>query len=82
LIHDGQYTEEEYKNKIGWGHSSMKDAALFASIAQVKHLIFFHHDPSHTDKQLDNFYSALRKNENFLFEYQMAVEGMEINLDF
>jgi phosphoribosyl 1,2-cyclic phosphodiesterase len=81
LIHDAQYTAEEYENKIGWGHSSMKDTALFASMAEVKHLIFFHHDPSHTDKLLHKIYSGFQKKEKFSFRYEMAVEGMTVNLD-
>ncbi len=81
LLHDGQYTAEEYKNKIGWGHSSLDDAALFASLANVERLIFFHHDPSHTDKQLKKIYAEFKKKKSYSFKYEMAVEGMEINLD-
>ncbi len=81
LLHDAQYTAEEYKNKIGWGHSSMEDAALFASMAHIEHLIFFHHDPSHTDEQLNKIYSEFKKKKSYSFKCEMAVEGMEINLD-
>jgi ribonuclease BN (tRNA processing enzyme) len=81
LLHDAQYTSEEYKNKIGWGHSSMEDAALFASMASIDHLIFFHHDPSHTDDQLDKIYGEFKKRNNYSFQCEMAVEGMEIDLE-
>ena len=80
MLHDGQYTKEEYLNKMGWGHCSMEDAALFASLAGVKHLVFFHHDPSHTDAQLDQMMTNFKKKNDYPFKYELAVEGMQINL--
>lgn len=80
LLHDAQYTREEYQNKKGWGHSSMDDAGLFASIAGVKHLLLAHHDPSHTDKQLDEIFAAFLESTNYLFKSELAREGMEIIL--
>ena len=53
LIHDSQYTDEEYKERIGWGHSSMKQAIEFARIAEVGHLVPFHYDPTHGDDELE-----------------------------
>jgi phosphoribosyl 1,2-cyclic phosphodiesterase len=53
LIHDGQYTDEEYPARAGWGHSSISDAVAFAVRADVERLILFHHDPTHDDSQLD-----------------------------
>jgi phosphoribosyl 1,2-cyclic phosphodiesterase len=51
---DSQYTEEEYyKCKQGWGHNSFEKALATAEEAGVKEtLVFFHHDPDRTDKQL------------------------------
>jgi phosphoribosyl 1,2-cyclic phosphodiesterase len=80
LIHDGQYNCEEYKHKVGWGHSSMEDAALFASLGHVKELVFFHHDPSHTDICLNEMFAEFKKKNTYLFKQAMATEGMEINL--
>lgn len=54
LIHDAQYTEDEYKTRVGWGHSSLAQAFEFAELAEVRTLIPFHHDPSHTDDILDD----------------------------
>ena len=54
LIHDAQYTEDEYKSRVGWGHSSLKQAFEFAQLAGVRTFIPFHHDPSHTDDILDD----------------------------
>lgn len=53
LIHDAQYSSEEYGRCVGWGHSSLEHAVAFATLAKVKHLVTFHHDPTHTDEGLD-----------------------------
>jgi phosphoribosyl 1,2-cyclic phosphodiesterase len=53
LIHDAQYSSEEYARCIGWGHSSLPHALAFAALTAVKHLVPFHHDPAHTDDDLD-----------------------------
>ena len=47
LLHDGQYTTEEYKHTVGWGHSSILNAVEFAEKAQVKRLILSDHEPIH-----------------------------------
>lgn len=39
---------------MGWGHSSLKHAFEFATLAGVKSFVPFHHDPSHTDDALDD----------------------------
>lgn len=53
LIHDAQYTEEEYAGRVGWGHSTLQQAVGLASQAGVKTLVTFHHDPEHSDEMLD-----------------------------
>ena len=53
LIHDSQYSAAEYVNHVGWGHSSFKDALAFAALSDVKHFVPFHHDPGHTDIDID-----------------------------
>ena len=53
LIHDAQYSTEEYEDRVGFGHSSITQAFEFAKLAEVKHLVPFHHDPSHNDDDLD-----------------------------
>ncbi len=53
LIHDAQYTEEEYAGRVGWGHSTLRQAVDLAVQAEVKTLVTFHHDPEHTDEMLD-----------------------------
>lgn len=53
LIADCQYTEEEYRNKIGWGHTSFNKAIEIGNKYNVKNFFAFHHDPLHTDEELD-----------------------------
>jgi phosphoribosyl 1,2-cyclic phosphodiesterase len=53
LIHDCQYTDEEYPNHIGWGHSRLSDALAFAHRTDVDNVLLFHHDPLHSDAFLD-----------------------------
>lgn len=53
LVHDCQYTDDEYPSHEGWGHSSASHVASFAERAGVDRLILFHHDPSHGDDELD-----------------------------
>ena len=53
LIHDAQYTDEEYEHCIGWGHSSYRHAFEFAAQVGAKEIVPFHHDPSHDDPTLD-----------------------------
>jgi len=54
LIHDAQYTDDEYPNHVGWGHSRVSDAVDFALRADAQRLILFHHDPGHDDTTLDD----------------------------
>jgi phosphoribosyl 1,2-cyclic phosphodiesterase len=55
LLHDAQYTEDEYPHHIGWGHSSVDQVVNFARRSGVQRLVLFHHDPCHTDGALDAF---------------------------
>lgn len=53
LLHDCQYTDEEYPRHLGWGHSSLSDALSFARRARAESVQLFHHDPLHSDDALD-----------------------------
>ena len=54
VIHDAQYTAEEYPTKTGWGHSTVEYAISVAETAGVKKLALTHHDPLRDDDTLDN----------------------------
>jgi CheY-like chemotaxis protein/ribonuclease BN (tRNA processing enzyme) len=49
VIHDAQYTPEEYPPKKNWGHSTYSYVTQIAAAAGVKRLILTHHDPTHDD---------------------------------
>ena len=77
LIHDCQYTDDEYPAHVGWGHSGMSDAIAFARRAEAERLVLFHHDPLHDDQQLD----ALGRQAGEMLEGAMvAAEGESLEL--
>lgn len=53
LFHDAQYTDDEYREKVGWGHSTIGQAVSLARLARARKLIMFHHDPRRSDAELD-----------------------------
>jgi phosphoribosyl 1,2-cyclic phosphodiesterase len=53
LIHDGQYSDEEYAEHLGWGHSALSHSLAFARRAEARRTVLFHHDPLHSDAWLD-----------------------------
>ena len=52
-FHDAQYFDEEYLSHLGWGHSSISHTVTMGRRANVTQLVLFHHDPSHSDEDLD-----------------------------
>jgi ribonuclease BN (tRNA processing enzyme) len=65
LIHDSQYTEDEYAgrrgpSRAGWGHSTVEAACRLACAANVKRLALFHHDPSHDDREVERLTEQAR----------------------
>jgi phosphoribosyl 1,2-cyclic phosphodiesterase len=55
LMHDCQYTDREYPDHLGWGHSPLTDALVFGRRTRAERLLLFHHDPLHSDDFLDSF---------------------------
>ena len=83
LIHDAQYTEEEYKTTKGWGHTTFSSATELSIEADVKRFGLFHHDPKHTDDEIDSFVSECQEQvEKSKSEVECfgVREGMEITL--
>jgi len=61
VIHEAQYTPEEYPEKIGWGHSSVSNSALLMKFAGVRRWIVTHHDPMHDDDFLETKLNLTRQ---------------------
>jgi phosphoribosyl 1,2-cyclic phosphodiesterase len=82
LIHDAQFTQQEYESaRRGWGHSPIEYAIEAAKRSQVKRLALFHHDPMRTDAQLDEL-TALHCHRQNTDETEVffAREGMQVAL--
>ena len=78
LIHDAQYTPEEKQQHADWGHSSWIDAVHVAQQAEVQQLALFHHDPLHTDDDLEK----IERQAQAMFPGAfLAREGMEVTLE-
>lgn len=80
LIHDAQYTPEEYRDRVGWGHSTIEHAFTFAEICDVGHLVPFHHDPAHDDATLDQLFGEAITDLRPRFRVTPATEGLDIEL--
>ena len=61
LMHDCQYTDAEYPDHVGWGHSAMSDSLCFARRVNARRTLLFHHDPLHSDDQLDRMHPRGRR---------------------
>lgn len=75
LLHDAQYSPQEYLLKKGWGHSSYTDAGLFANLTGAKHLLMAHHDPSRTDQELEALFDTFNDAGPYPFSCELAKEG-------
>ncbi len=84
VIHDAQYSEEEYRTKVGWGHSPVSYVMDVAVSANVRQLALFHHDPTHDDDWIDEMQSAFRAElaeRNSSMKTFAAAEGMELTVE-
>jgi phosphoribosyl 1,2-cyclic phosphodiesterase len=81
MFHDAQYTEDEYTPRVGWGHSSIAQTVTFGLITKVRQLYFFHHDPLHSDGQLESMLA--RAKDLWGDEHNglaLSYEGMELEI--
>lgn len=78
LIHDAQYTSEDYQQaKRGFGHSTVEMATGAAQAVAARELVLFHHEPTYDDNQLDRMEEEARAH----FAHTLsAYEGLEIDL--
>jgi phosphoribosyl 1,2-cyclic phosphodiesterase len=81
LIHDCQYTEREYASRVGFGHSSPADVAAFAEIVGADRLALFHHDPMHSDDEVDEIRERVLEGWDVdPSRVQIAAEGAELRV--
>jgi len=81
LLHDCQYTEDEYRGRLGWGHSSVVDAIAFADRSGARDVRLVHHDPTHDDVRLDAIgQDVLAREQQIGVPIELAREGQVITL--
>ena len=80
LIHDSQYSPDEYQERIGFGHSSMQQALQFAMLTAVNEMVPFHHDPAHSDADIDRITQAAVEELQPQFKLTPGLEGSEIQI--
>ena len=73
VIYDCMYTDDEYRNYVGWGHSTWQEGVRLCKQAGVKRMVVFHHDPDHDDEMLDGI---AREVESALPGSIVAHEGL------
>ena len=81
LIHDAQYTVEEFPQKATWGHCTPEYAVHVANEAGAHRLALFHHDPTHDDDMVDAILAHTRTlaEGTALTEVVAAHEGLVIS---
>lgn len=80
LIHDAQYSRQEYAARVGFGHSSVEQAFEYARHTGAKRLVPFHHDPSHNDEDLDRLLAEATQALRPSFAVEPGVEGATFEL--
>jgi CheY-like chemotaxis protein len=84
VIHDAQYTPEEYGPKKTWGHSTYEYVVQIAAAANVRRLALTHHDPDHDDRfvaDIERRARALALQRGSKLDVFCAYEGCELNLE-
>ncbi len=83
VVADAQYTDEEYQTRRGWGHARFITVVDLAIAARVRQLALFHHDPRHTDDQMDQILEQARERAQERgsdIKIIGAVEGEQITI--
>ena len=79
VLHDAQYFEDEYDDRIGWGHSSVAHAVRYCEAVGARRLVLFHHEPTHSDRDLERLEDRARELNDGI-DPLLAREGMTIEL--
>ena len=83
LIHDAQYIEADMPLKHGWGHSLISQVTKLGESAEVKNLVYYHHDPERSDDDIDaeleTASKTLKENGSSVRPY-FAYEGLKLSI--
>jgi phosphoribosyl 1,2-cyclic phosphodiesterase len=81
LIHDAQYSREEFVFEATWGHCTAEYATWLANESGAKQLALFHHDPNHDDDEIDATLKLARDHfEDGETQIVAAYEGLKLHL--
>jgi CheY-like chemotaxis protein len=83
VVHDAQYTLEEYRDKSGWGHTPAEYAVDYAVAARARRLALYHHDPLRDDDAVDRLVETCRRRaaaRGSALEVFAAAEGLALDL--
>lgn len=83
LIGDAQYFDDEYEKKVGWGHPRATTLVDLAAQGNVEKLALYHHDPMHSDREVDAKVMLCHERAKLLgspVEIFGAREGIELKL--
>jgi phosphoribosyl 1,2-cyclic phosphodiesterase len=81
LIHDAQYTRDDWIDKAHWGHCTIDFALRVAAEAGARKIALSHHDPSRSDDELDRLGKLARTHgEELGVEVVMASEGLTLEM--
>jgi ribonuclease BN (tRNA processing enzyme) len=82
LIHDAQYTPDEFAARTDWGHCTVRYAVEVAAQAGARQLALFHHDPAHADGDVDELSAQARQwgDELAVPRVFPAFEGLHLRL--
>lgn len=81
LVHDAQFSGEEYKSKVGWGHSTFEQALANGKKCSAKKLLLTHHHPKRTDDQIIKISEKLAMDPRFInLNFEFAKEKSEFEV--
>lgn len=84
LLHDCTYFDDEYPKRVNWGHSSVGQATVLAHAAGVRCFYLFHHDPDHSDADIERKLAIAEQRLTALnskTRCHIAAEGMSVRID-
>lgn len=78
LIHDAEYTPEEYRLTRGWGHSCYQDVVEMACEGGVRKLGLFHINQDRVDKEMD---AIVNRSRRWIHQKKAAVQCFGVAMD-
>jgi phosphoribosyl 1,2-cyclic phosphodiesterase len=81
LLHDSQYTDEEYETRVGWGHTSLRHFIRYLADASPARAVMVHHDPTHDAADLERLLEEARSGSGRgESELELGYEGLDLAL--